>query len=151
MTPLQIAGNLVGALASAALLFAIARPLYLDWTSERAVSARAAERAATEQKDREVAQQQVLSSIGYQASVTAGFVLSASRLCRIIGKPNLKECSAQRGPLPEEKSAAELASMALGEHERFIELCLKQIAKDKCDSLLQRAVDIAWRKDAPAR
>jgi hypothetical protein len=71
---------------------------------------------------------------------------SASRACFVIGINNLERCAENKGTLLAEQSASISAGLALGQRDEYWKKCQSNFSEDYCKQLIDRAVNIEFRK-----
>lgn len=91
-------------------------------------------------------QKKAQEKIGMDASITASFIVSASKSCQVIGINDINTCSRVKGILLEEKSAKMLADIAIDQAAKYQKNCQLNHAAEYCTQLANRAIDIAWNK-----
>lgn len=84
-----------------------------------------------------------LDELGLDATIAASSMWSAYKSCRTIGVPNLALCTQHTGPLPIDKGAPQLAKLALGFRESYLNKCLTRLSQEECETLLNRAFHVA--------
>lgn len=89
--------------------------------------------------------QDAISAEGADASVTAGFLVSAMRQCNIVGL-SIDDCAKLKGNLIDEQTAQTVAQLAINQRAGYWKACLASFSKAYCTQLLQRAVAIELRK-----
>jgi len=91
-------------------------------------------------------QQQSLQQAGFDASLAATFMVRALRSCYIAGYSQLYLCSENTGNLLPETTAKMLAQLALEQRKSYLNVCQKSFQPEYCESLLDRAFAMAWRR-----
>lgn len=86
-----------------------------------------------------------ISSVGLDASFTAGFLVSAFRSCRTIGVDSVDQCAEYKGPLLEEQLAVTVAKLGIEHRGSYFKECRENFSDDYCRQLLLRAVNIELR------
>lgn len=91
--------------------------------------------------------QAAVEAEGTDASITAGFLVSAMRQCYIVGL-NVDDCAKLKGTLIDEQTAQTVAQLAVNQRTEYWKSCLASFSNEYCSQLLQRAVAIELRKPA---
>lgn len=86
-----------------------------------------------------------LDNVGMDASFTAGFLVSATRQCQIIGVNDIDECAQLKGTLLAEKTIPVFARIAVTRRDEYWKKCQADFDQEYCAQLIQRAVAIELR------
>lgn len=101
-------------------------------------------------KEKELSAEQkrasALSSAGFAASLAASSHVDAARACEIAGIADMSTCSANNGTLLAEREAKVLAAMAIRRTNSYFKKCESSFPFDYCKDLIQRAIEIEYRK-----
>ena len=87
---------------------------------------------------------------GTAASIAASFEVEATRACNIAGIDDITACAQQNGALLPEKEVKAVAKVALAQHKSYSERCRKSFETAYCEDLLNRAIQMEWRKPTEA-
>lgn len=132
---LTTVSRLVGAVLCVSVLVVGGQSAYRQWTEYQDANDRRHE----------------IAGLGSQASLTATFLWDAYKTCRVAGTPDVPQCAARNGELPEEAAAFQSAGEALQRRDAFVASCTKYRAADECWDLLRRALNIRQNEDKVQR
>jgi hypothetical protein len=90
-------------------------------------------------------QEKLTSSVGLDASLSAGFLVSALRSCGSIGIGSVDQCAENKGSLVAEQAAVTIAKLGIEHRNSYFKACRKNFSDDYCRQLLLRAVNIELR------
>ena len=90
-------------------------------------------------------QEKLTSSVGLDASLTAGFLVSAFRSCVIVGINSVDQCAENKGTLLAEQGAATIAQLGIEHRNSYVKACRENFSEEYCHQLLLRAVNIELR------
>jgi hypothetical protein len=87
-------------------------------------------------------------NVAIKAELAGFLIFEATKDCRIIGIPDLKECAANKLELMAEKMVGNSAKLALKSWDEYNYVCYGNYEIKYCDDLLRRAYLIAKRTPA---
>lgn len=90
--------------------------------------------------------EKAIAAIGIDASVTAALYVSAARSCQVVGVNDIERCAQLKGSLIADQSAQIIASVAVEKAREYWKKCQEDFSQDYCNQLIQRALDIEYRK-----
>lgn len=90
-------------------------------------------------------QEKLTSSVGLDASLTAGFLVSALRSCGTIGIDGIDQCAENKGSLIAEQAAVTIAKLGIEHRSSYFQECRENFSDDYCRQLLLRAINIELR------
>lgn len=90
--------------------------------------------------------EKALAAVGWDASVTAGMLVSATRSCQVVGVNDIDRCAQHEGTLIADKTAQMFARVAVGMRKDYWMKCQADFEQEYCNQLIQRAVAIELRE-----